>query len=504
MEEKLRGWEEESEVTDGEGGSVESEEWSESLTGEQGESDESSAEGTDMGRPIRLGGGRGGGRGGGGRRGKRLVKKAEGGRKEFTPEQRLMILDIWKRSGLPAKDFAPLVGTTNSTLYSWKKRFEANGPGGLMPRERGGPRGSRMPELTKRTILMLKESNPEYGCQRISDMLARGPALPASANAVGRVLREAGYELEEVETRPHRDRIRRFEREKPNQMWQTDLFSFVLKRQNRRVYLVAFMDDNSRFVVSYGLHASQSTAVVLETLRSGLSSYGPPEEILTDNGAQYITWRGKSAFTKELEKRGIRQVVSRPRHPRTLGKIERFWGSLWRECLEASVFLDLEDARKRVGLYIDHYNFHRTHQGIGGLVPADRYFGAAPEVLSTLKSRVAGNSLELARNGVPKKPFYMTGQAGGKSFSVHAEGERVILTRAEGEREEVELVAPEEPTVEASLPEPVSASTEVMRSPGEAGTEEVSPPGASSLDEGLRSLAELFGDGQDDVKEGAE
>ena len=507
MEEKLRGFAQEAERDDDGEGLAEPEGWSEGLTGIEegadegaGSGDETGWESAGLGRPIRLGGGRGGG----GRRGKRLVKKEDGGRKEFTPEQRLMILDIWKRSGLPAKDFAPLVGTTNSTLYSWKKRFEADGPGGLMPRQRGGPRGSRMPELTKRTILMLKESNPDYGCQRISDMLARGPALPASANAVGRVLREAGYELEEVETRPHRDRIRRFEREKANQMWQTDLFSFVLKRQNRRVYLVAFMDDHSRFVVSYGLHASQSTAVVLETLRSGLSSYGPPEEILTDNGAQYITWRGKSAFTKELEKRGIRQVVSRPRHPRTLGKIERFWGSLWRECLEASVFLDLEDARKRVGLYIDHYNFHRTHQGIGGLVPADRYFGAAPEVLETLKARVARNSLELARNGVPRKPFYVTGQAGGKSFSVHAEGERVILTRAEGEREEVELVAPDEQAEEESLPEPVSASTEVMRSPGEAGTEEPSPPGASSLDDGLRSLAELFGEVEDDGGKEAE
>lgn len=143
MEEKLRGWEEEAKISDGADGGGEAEEWSESLTGEPEEADESLAEGTDPGRPIRLGGGRGGG---GGRRGKRLVKKGDGGRKEFTPEQRLMILDIWKRSGLPAKDFAPLVGTTNSTLYSWKKRFEADGPGGLMPRQRGGPRGSQIPD----------------------------------------------------------------------------------------------------------------------------------------------------------------------------------------------------------------------------------------------------------------------------------------------------------------------------------------------------------------------
>src|SRR6266849_273840 len=177
-----------------------------------------------------------------------------------------------------------------------------------------------------------------------------------------------------------------------------------MREQTKR----AFLDDHSRFIVSYGLHASQSTALVLEVLRAGITSYGAPREVLTDNGAQYVTWRGKSLFTKELEKRGIRQVVARPRHPQTLGKIERFWGTLWRECLEAAVFVDLADARARIGHFIDWYNFRRPHSGIDGLVPADRYFGAALEVKKTLQARVAANALELARNGTPATPFYLT------------------------------------------------------------------------------------------------
>ena len=127
-----------------------------------------------------------------------------------------------------------------------------------------------------------------------------------------------------------------------------------------------------------------------------MTSHGTPEEILNDNGSQYVTWRGKSAFAKELEKRGIKQIVARPRHPQTLGKIERFWGTLWRECLEAAVFVDMGDAQRRIGLFIDHYNFQRCHTGIDGLVPADRFFGAAPEVRKTLQARVAANALELA------------------------------------------------------------------------------------------------------------
>src|SRR5262249_12079674 len=179
----------------------------------------------------------------------------------LPPRQRRLPLAPWQRSGLPAGDFAPLVGVSKFTLYSWKQRFEAEGPAGLMDQPRGCPGGSKLPELTRRTILMIKQANPEFGCQKISDLLLRGPALPASPAAVARVLHEAGYQFEEVTTRPHPDRVRSFERARPNQLWQTDLFTFILKRQNRRVYLVAFMDDHSRFLVSYGLHASQSSAL---------------------------------------------------------------------------------------------------------------------------------------------------------------------------------------------------------------------------------------------------
>src|SRR5262245_13415203 len=427
--------------------------------------------------------------------GRRLVKKEQAKPISLTVEQRLLLLDTWQRSGLPAGDFAALVGMCKHTLYGWKKKFDTEGPAGLMDQPRGGPRGTRLPELTRRTILMLKQANPDWGCQRISDMLVRGPALPASASAVRQVLHEAGYELEEVPTRPHPDKVRHFERAKPNQLWQTDLFTFVLKRQNRRVYLVAFMDDHSRFIVGYGLHASQSSALVLEVLRAALTSYGTPQEILTDNGTQYVTWRGKSVFTKELEKRGIKQVVAAPRRPQTLGKIERFWGSLWRECIESAVFVDLGDAQRRIGLFIDHYNFQRAHQGIDGLVPADRFFGAASEVRRTLQARVAANALELARHGLPKSPFYLTGQVGGQPFSVHAEGERVILTRAEGERQEIDLVPPAAPAAtEAELPLPVCPVGEVIGLGTEAANAEPPAPGASPLDEGLRRLEAEFGD----------
>jgi transposase InsO family protein len=441
------------------------------------------------------------------RRGRRLVKPEEVERPPLTGEQRLWILDTWKRSGLPAGDFAPLVGLSKHTLYSWKKQFAEHGPAGLMEHKRGMRQGSRLPELTKRTILLLKQAHPEWGCERISAMLLRGPALPASASAVARVLHEAGYQLEEVTTRPHADQVRHFERAKPNELWQTDLFTFMLKRQNRRLYLVAFLDDHSRFIVSYGLHASQSTALVLEVLRAAIASYAVPQEILTDNGAQYVTWRGTSQFSKELQKQGIRQLVAAPRRPQTLGKIERFWGTLWRECIETAIFVDLADAQTRIGHFIDYYNFQRTHSGIGGLVPADRFFGAAPDVLRTLKERVASNACELARQGVPKPPFYMTGQVGGQSFSVHAEGERVILRRDGGARQEVELVAPETAgaggdaqaaratadaaSAPAESPQPLCPRGAPLASLPDEAEESVSAPGVSPLHEAMEKLPQV-------------
>jgi transposase InsO family protein len=435
------------------------------------------------------------------KRGKRLVSPEAKRRPKLTGERRLLILDAWQRSGLPAKDFAPLVQIAPHTLYAWRKRFKELGPAGLMDKPKGGPRGSRLPEATKRVILMLKREHPEYGGDRISDELARGPGLGASPNAVLRVLKEAGYEVEDVRTSPHRDKKRRFERAKPGQLWQTDLFTFVLKRQNRRVHLVAYLDDHSRFVTGFGLHASASTELVLEVLRAAISSYGAPAEILTDNGPQYVSWRGRSKFSKELDKYGIKQVVSKPKRPQTLGKVERLWGTVWRECVERAVFLDLADARRRLAFFFDHYNFHRPHRGIGGLVPADRFFGAASEVRSMLQSRVAANALELARGGVPQRPFYLTGQVGGKQFALHAAGERVYLSRPDAECEEVELVAPDDEVTPSEVPGDEGAASEGAADPltpaGPASSverglehERAPAPGASALDDAMAVLRE--------------
>lgn len=400
--------------------------------------------------------------------------------KSTTPAQRILLLDVWQRSGLGATEFSTIVGFAPHTLYDWKKRFQQDGPAGLVDGKRGRRAGSRMPEATQRAILLLKAQHPTWGCDRIHDVLMRAEGYGASPGAIQRVLEEAGYESQVVETEPHPQPVRRFERARPNQMWQSDLFNFKLKRENRSVYLVVFLDDHSRFVTGYGLWASSSGALVREVLEAAIANFGAPEEVLTDNGPQYATWRGKSAFARLLERRGIKHIKATPRHPQTVGKAERFWSTLWQECLQEAVFTSVEDGRRRVGHFIDYYNFQRPHQGVDGLVPADRFFAAAPEVLATLRARVAANALELAQHGTPRKSFYLTGRVGDAGISLHTEGSRVVLMQSDGSREEVDLETTgrrAEPEEVVEMPEPVAVCAPEAKAEVDAEEEPVGKAG---------------------------
>ena len=436
----------------------------------------------------------GGQRGG---RGSRTVRADEAQRRvHVRPEQRLLILDTWVRSKLPAREFSDLFGLSPHTLYAWKKRFDELGPAGLEDAPRGGPRGSRLSEVARRAILMMKTQHPEWGQDRLHAMLMRSEGLSASPNAIARVLEEGGYTVQSEPTRPHEPKVTRFERARPNQLWQTDLFTFILKRENRRVWMVAYLDDHSRFIVGYGVYASSSGALVREVLEAAIANFGVPEELLSDNGPQYHTWRGKSAFTQLLERRGIRHIVARPRHPQTLGKVERFWGTLWRELLETAIFQGLDDARRRIGHFIDYYNFQRTHTGIDSLVPADRFFAASDAIKRSLAERVAQNALSLAKDGAPRKSFYLTGRVGDETIALHAQGGRVVLTKGDGTREEVDLSHEgrrAEPGANATMPEPVAVCGQGHPAVGaevDEGESELAAPGTSPLAEALQVLSD--------------
>ena len=95
--------------------------------------------------------------------------------------------------------------------------------------------------------------------------------------------------------------------------------------------------------------------------------FQPPKERLTDNGRQATAGRGTSRFEAELKKDRVAHFKSRPQHPMTLGKVERFWATIWQEFLVRAQFDSFEAARARSKLWIKHYNHQRPNQGIEGL-----------------------------------------------------------------------------------------------------------------------------------------
>jgi hypothetical protein len=106
--------------------------------------------------------------------GKRLSPKTKVLARNLTAQQGLLLLDTWRLSGLPAGDFAVLVGLSKHTLSAWKREFEAGGLAGLEDQYRGRPHGSPLPAITKRTIL-IKQDNPDWGCKNIGALLLGGP-----------------------------------------------------------------------------------------------------------------------------------------------------------------------------------------------------------------------------------------------------------------------------------------------------------------------------------------
>lgn len=333
--------------------------------------------------------------------------------------------------GTHQADVAAAFGLSVAAVQKYMKLYRSGGLDALRPTPRGGAApGKRTASDASRSdarreaVVEARREHPEWGTRRIRDVLARFEGLGVPESVVRRILHEEGLIDERTPSPARSHPVRRFERAAPNQLWQSDIFTFLLRR-HERLYVAAFMDDHSRYVVAYALAHHQKSSLVLEAFERGVASYGAPEEVLTDQGRQYTAWRGQTAFEELLRQHGIRHVKSRPQHPQTLGKIERFWKTLWEELLSRTVFADFADCDRRLGLYLQHYNFQRPHQALGGLVPADRFFRAAPQVRAVVEAQVAANALRLARSQPPRKPFYLVGRLGDQDLSIAAQAGRL-------------------------------------------------------------------------------
>lgn len=375
-----------------------------------------------------------------GRKAKRVRKL-----RRSTPEERRKAVEAFSKSGLTQAMFAKQWGVNPITFSGWVARAAEGGTPGLEPRANGPGRrrgAGRLAEPVQREVVAVGRRFPTFGLRKIRDFLRRFSGLKVSAGSVRRVLRAEGVSAPQPVARRRRRRKAvgppmRFERARPNELWQTDITYVDVPWSRKPLYLVAFLDDNSRYVVSAGLHPHQRADIVLEALAEGISKYGKPQEVLSDQGRQYFAWRGKCDFQKRLKLDGIQHVVARAHHPQTVGKCERLWKTLQEELWDRVILRDLEDARARLAHFVAHYNFERPHQGIDGAVPADRFFGVESEVRRAIEATIARNALRLALGEAPRRPVYLVGQIDGQQVSVHGEAGRVVVQLPSGEQKEI-------------------------------------------------------------------
>ena len=327
------------------------------------------------------------------------------------------------------------LGVTRQTLNKWIRAYKKSGDTGLERPPRGKHVGRNTPEPVKKEIIRMKEANRMYGVQRISDVLRRMLFIKVSPTTVSKTLIDEGLATQ-VKRPRHRNpsKPRFFERSTPNQMWQSDIM--VIRLGGENAYIIAYVDDYSRFITALGLYRSQTSEHVLEVYRQGKGEFGVPREMLTDNGRQYTSWRGMTKFEQELKKDHVKHIKSRPHHPMTLGKVERFWKTLFEEFLSKAQFEDFENARHRLNLWVKYYNYRRPHQGIEGICPADRFFEIAHELRKAIEGGIAENVLELALRGEVTPPFYMVGRLGTQEVALRAEKGKLHLVLDDEKKEE--------------------------------------------------------------------
>ena len=358
------------------------------------------------------------------------IKNGGGRGKRFSPTERKKMVETYLSSGMTPKEFAGVWGVSSVSVRKWSSRYQEHGADGLMTQTKNIKRGMKTPKSVQEDIVQIKRSEPSYGLKKIKNWMYRFRGVKVSTGTVRKTVTNEGLALA---TRPKKkrkssDKVRRFERAKPMQLWQSDITQFTLGPSSMRVYLTVFMDDHSRYIVGWRLQSRQTADLVMDAFKDAVVRFGKPQEVLTDQGRQYFAWRGKYDLEKYLEKEGIKHVVSRAHHPQTLGKCERFWETIGNEFWTRRKPQDLEEAKIRLKYFIDHYNHQRPHQGLDGSVPADRFFGVAEEVREIIEKTVEANSLRLSLGELPKPPAFLIGQVGDQRIAFHGSTGGFYLT----------------------------------------------------------------------------
>lgn len=273
-------------------------------------------------------------------------------------------------------------GITRKTGYKWKERYE-NGETLSDLSRKPATVANKTDVDTEKLIVSLRTENPGWGAKKLKQVLERqGYSIP-SAKTVNNILHRYGC-ISSDESAKHKPYIR-FEKERCNEMWQTDFKGEFKMADNNYCFPLNIFDDHSRFVIK--IAPSLTTAnTVIPTFRSAFEEFGLPDSILSDNGAQFAGFRqGFTQFEKWLMNHDVLPVHGRIKHPQTQGKIERFHRTMKNELLNHVVMQDINDANRQFQLWREKYNTLRPHEALGMKCPADIYIPSKKNYTDTVK-----------------------------------------------------------------------------------------------------------------------
>ncbi len=278
---------------------------------------------------------------------------------------------------------------SRKTGYKWVQRFGTEGAAGLADRSRRPHRiHYQVPEPTRQYLVAERQRHPAWGARKLRQR-ARTQGLPAvpACSTITALLKREGLLTPAATAAPHA--WQRFEHPAPNDLWQMDFKGPIPTRTAPRQALT-ILDDHSRFNLCLQALCAQTREAVQASLLTVFRQYGLPNRLLTDNGSPW-GHTGEQPFTVLtvwLIRVGIRISHSRPYHPQTMGKDERFHGSLNREVLQQAQWRDPAHLQQALDRWRQVYNHDRPHEALALAVPATRYepsLHAYPESLPPIE-----------------------------------------------------------------------------------------------------------------------
>ena len=261
-------------------------------------------------------------------------------------------------------------GITRKTGYKWIARAEETDD--LTDRSHARKNISNKTDLEiENLILSVRKDNPAWGGKTIRQVLVnQGYEDLPCVKTCNNILKRNGC-ISEEESLKHKPFVR-FERDKCNQMWQTDFKGDFALLDGTRCFPLNILDDHSRFSIK--IAAKPNTLGVTDSFREAFYEYGMPDSVLSDNGWTFRGFRnGYTQFEKWLMNHDILPIHGRIMHPQTQGKIERFHRTMKTELLNQNKFKDIFDADRGLQEWRIKYNNIRPHEALNMKCPAEVY-----------------------------------------------------------------------------------------------------------------------------------